>query len=174
MKTRAYGTCLALSLAAVLALALLAGGRARAQNGRQRSTFAMTMTGGLPAFFAVPVDPPILSIRQRLFGTSDFFGGPVTLVEKHVEHLSAFQSPIQFTDGVGVLSQVNGPDALFIAWNGVDRSGQDPLRRSTEGVATVTGGRGRFSGATGQGTLLSDVDLRGGVVTIQTTLTVEY
>ena len=174
MKIRKYGACLATSIAAVLAIALFAGGRAKAQGGPQRSTFTATLAGQLAPFFVVPIDPPIISARQRLNGTSAFFGGPVSWVDKHTEQFAATQAPFQFTDGTGVLSQANGEDAVFINWNAVDRSGQDPLNRTSEGVATITGGRGRFRGASGHGTMVSNVDLRQGTVSIQLTATVEY
>ena len=56
--------------------------------------------------------------------------------------------PLSFKDGVGVMTAANG-DALFISRNGLSRATATGV--TVEFGYIVTGGRGRFAGATGSG-----------------------
>jgi hypothetical protein len=88
---------------------------------------------------------------MSLKGRSDLLGGEITYVELHYGYLGLDGNPQMVTGLGGVFTGPSG-DALFIEWIGVPR---------LDGVVggygrfAVRGGRGRFVGATGGGTLLS-------------------
>jgi hypothetical protein len=139
---------------ALVALTLLGPGlssTAQAQQpARDLVAFKATLTG-FPNAIAIPREPPIVSIHLSLTGQSDLLG-QVTLTEHHyaradVEGIFRAEGP-----GIAVLTAANG-DALFIDWSG------RPNPPTSAGIITgessffVTGGRGRFLGATGGGVI---------------------
>jgi hypothetical protein len=87
----------------------------------------------------------------------------ITHVEYHIGHVGADGAFKTVTDGTGVMTGANG-DALFISWSGFVR----PTATSGimgDGAFIITGGQGRFVGATGSGTLVTNPDLVTNVVT---------
>lgn len=95
--------------------------------------------------FLIPLNPPVVADRQSATGQADLLG-QVTFVGHHFVQLNVAGIPQAVTDGLGVLAAANG-DALFISWSGLVHRGAT----EAELAFVVTGGRGRFLGATGSG-----------------------
>jgi hypothetical protein len=136
-------SALAGSTLALLGLAL----PAVAQAPQDQVPFKATVGPYVGDVFVVPVSPPILSARTTAKGEATLLG-PVTYLDLHTVQLGVDGGPLSFKDGIGVMTAANG-DALFISRNGLSRA-------TATGVAVefgyiVTGGRGRFAGATGSG-----------------------
>jgi hypothetical protein len=70
------------------------------------------------------------------------------------------------TDGVGVLRAANG-DAIYVRFDGLARPAANPGlgMAGYEGAFTVTGGKGRYAGTTGNGTVRVEANLLKGEFT---------
>jgi hypothetical protein len=107
--------------------------------------FQATTAGPIPSGETVALDPPIVVGVWHTNGQSALTGA-FTYVEAFTTRLGVDGNPLGFT-GQGVITAANG-DAIYISDWGV-------------GDATafiVTGGKGRFKGATGSGRLTAKVD----------------
>jgi hypothetical protein len=143
MKPYLYRVRLAVTALALLGITVSAG----AQQPRQDLVpFKATLTGAILPDFTIPTDPPISYDNQTATGQASEIG-QVTYYEHVAAHLGVNDSLAYFSDGVGALVAANG-DALFIKFGGL----LGPT--GAQWGYTVTGGRGRFAGATGSGTLL--------------------
>lgn len=150
----------ALTLLALLGLAV--PGRAQQPNQSPPKLVPLKFTAvETGEAFDIPVNPPITAVRLSLTsGQSDLLG-PFTGIAHNILHFSADGIPSYFTDGVGVITAANGTDAIFLAWIGVvppSTTGDVP----TDLRVTITGGTGRFLGATGSGVLLDLVHITAG------------
>jgi hypothetical protein len=87
--------------------------------------------------------------------------GEFTYVDHHIGRPSADGKSLAVTDGVGVLAAANG-DALFVSYFALYRASATPGVFPFEGAYFITGGRGRFLGATGSGVTTITVDTNAG------------
>jgi hypothetical protein len=115
-------------------------------------TFAITTDR-----IVIPANPPIQAVRVSWSGQSDLLG-PVMGVSAHTNHLGVDGLPISSTDGVGVINGANG-DAFFITYRGLIHPPNPPGVFPYEFAFNITGGTGRFTGATGSGTLTGVTDI---------------
>ncbi len=142
-------SALAGSTLALLALALAAV----AQAPTDQVPFTATVGPYVGDVFVVPVSPPIASARTNAKGEATLLG-PVTYLDLHTIRLGVDGGPLSF-DGIGVMTAANG-DALFITRSGLSRATATGV--TGEFGYIVTGGRGRFTGATGSGVGRSVLD----------------
>jgi hypothetical protein len=120
----------------------------------QYEPFKATLGPYVGDTFVVPVSPPIAGARTTARGEAALLG-PITYLDLHTIHFGVDGRPVSFTDGVGVLTAANG-DALFISFSGLSRA--TATTAMAEGPYIVTGGSGRFAGATGSGVRTGVVD----------------
>jgi hypothetical protein len=122
--------------------------------------FKATMAGEFRGL-VIPLNPPIVSEQLTTTGQSDLLG-QVTSVEHYFVRLGVDGKLASVTDGTAVLAAANG-DALFLAYSGL--ASGNPAVEGEKGrqelAFIVTGGRGRFAGATGSG-VIRDVLFRQG------------
>jgi hypothetical protein len=133
---------------------------AAAQQPTPMVAFKATMEGQYRGL-VIPLPALIVSEQLTCKGQADLLG-PITSAEHHFVHLSVDGKLASVTDGIAVLAAPNG-DALFITYSGLAKG--DPAVTGETGrqelAFTVTGGRGRFAGATGSG-VIRDVLFRQG------------
>jgi hypothetical protein len=115
------------------------------QPTRNMVALKASLTGPLTPRFVIPLDPEIRLGTLTAEGTSDLLGA-VKFVEANTVQIGAEGKGISVTDGKGVLTAANG-DALFITYSGLVL----PSGTAAELAYVITGGRGRFVGATGSG-----------------------
>jgi hypothetical protein len=148
MKCFAYWVSLALTLFALPGLAL--PGFAQ-QPPQDLVAFKATMVSPLAqdSIVTIPVNPPILSVHITGTGQSPLLG-PITYIEHHITHVGVDGIPKFSTDGLGVITAANG-DSLFLTYGGFVHTTETPGVFTGEDAFTVTGGTGKFLGATGSG-----------------------
>jgi hypothetical protein len=132
--------CLALAVSTLLGFALT--GAAQAQQTQDMVEFKLVLnsTVNTAATFVVPLDLPRASVKVDFTGEGTHIGKV-----NGFEHALIQQGPDGkdvSVDTIGVVNGSNG-DALFYAFRMLGHSG--------EGGFVITGGRGRFKGATGSG-----------------------
>jgi hypothetical protein len=137
-----------LALAAILLAGLARPGTTQAQQpGKEfvefKATFK-TRNGSFP----ILADPPLLSWENALAGEASFLG-PFTGHAHAIIHMGVDGAPLFINDGVLAFVAANG-DAIYQRWAIVFPAGT--------GAWTITGGKGRFAGATGSGTFTAVVD----------------
>jgi hypothetical protein len=113
---------------------------------------------GVADFFLVPTQPPVGSGRLNFKGTSEAFGGDITMIDMHTGHLGVDGVFLRSTDGHAVFRNAAG-DELYLNWSGTARPTDTPNLYAFSGSFTVTGGKGKFAGATGSGVMNSRVNL---------------
>jgi hypothetical protein len=133
-----------LALTALAALGLVLPAVAQ-QPPTNRVALKASLTGPLTPRFVIPMEPEIRLGTFTADGTSDPMGA-VKFVEANTVQVGIDGTLLAVTDGKGVLTAANG-DALFISYSGL------VLPNGTEAdfAFTITGGRGRFLGASGSG-----------------------
>jgi hypothetical protein len=152
MKQRSRGIGLALATLALLSLAR--PGMAAAPI---RMPFKATTTT-TSDHFVIPLSTPLISARITGSGQADLLG-PFKVVGHHFIHpdASAIDGlPSAIADGVQVFATAAG-DAIFITYSGLSRAGAAAGEITSEQVFTITGGQGRFVGASGGGILSVDI-----------------
>lgn len=155
MKRLLSGAGLALAAVLLLSTALPAVAQ---QAPRDQVPFRLTLTGPLNIpDWVLPLSPPILFARHTAAGEAAGLGKFNYLDEVAVQ-LGVDENPLSMNNGIGVLMAENG-DAIFLAFSGPVRSTADPNVFAPETTFTVTGGKGRFLGATGSGVLRGTVDV---------------
>jgi hypothetical protein len=119
--------------------------------------------GTAPAGFLVPVNPPIVSFQVQWTGESDLLG-PFTYFESSQAQVGADGAPLTLNNAVAALTGANG-DAIFVRFSGL-------VHLTATGVTcdhafVIVGGKGRFVGATGSGTIkgVSDIAKNEGSLT---------
>ncbi len=118
--------------------------------------FKATAQGSISYALQTPLPRPIVSQQLSLAGDAPLLGR-ITHMEYHIGHVGADGAFKTVTDGTGVTTGAKG-DALFLSWSGFVR----PTAAGGvigDGAFIITGGRGRFLGATGSGTLITNPDL---------------
>jgi hypothetical protein len=136
------------------------------QSNQDMVAFKVNVSGPLPEVLAfIPGNPSIAVHSQKLTGEADFMGA-VSWIDLHPVYVSDDGKPIGQPFGQGAITAANG-DALYFTWSGpawnVATGGQ------CMHMFIVTGGKGRFKGATGYGLLRGE----GNVNTKKVTISVE-
>jgi hypothetical protein len=151
---------LALTVLAVLGLTVAAVAQQPSTN-LVPFTFAFQSAG---QGVTIPVNPPIVPTRLVLTnGQSDLLG-PFRGIGHVINHLGP-DGQLAYNDGgVVALTGANG-DAVFFTYAGVVSPASTPGVRRLAQAATITGGGGRFAGASGSGILNIVVDLSKGQAT---------
>jgi hypothetical protein len=131
----------------------LAGPAEAAQPAPTLVPFTLTMTlpasGPMHPVFVIPVNPPIaLGINE--FAGTDPLLGQFSYIDYNIARFGVQGKPVSLTDGVGAFTAASG-DALFVTFTALDRPPVAPFDINVEGAFTVTGGNGRFLGASGSG-----------------------
>jgi hypothetical protein len=147
---------------AVTTLALLGlAGPGRTQSAGQSFvpfTASTKLDSALSNSLVIPTSPPLES--SNLVGTGE--GTPIgafTFAGHRIMRLDVEGKPLGVKEGVVVFSAANG-DAIFLSYGGVVRQTDTAGVIIQESVFQVTGGRGRFLGATGSGVQRVTVDQR--------------
>jgi hypothetical protein len=154
MKRCTYRVSLALTV-----LAVLGPTAAVAQQSTNLVPFKATMAGEFRGLL-IPLNPPIVSEQLTTTGQADLLG-QVTSTEHYLAHLSVDGKLVSATDGIAVLAATNG-DALFITYSGLASGNPVGGENGRQELAfAVTGGRGRFSGATGGGVIRDAIFMQG-------------
>jgi hypothetical protein len=160
MKNRMYRVGLALTALALLGIAL--PGRA-AQNLVPFKATAVVTSDSI----MIPLTPPIAPTRVMYSnGQSDLLG-PFTGLAHQITRLNPDGTRLSITDGIGVWTAANG-DSIFLSYSGLYGS-VTPEQITFQKAIAITGGTGRFAGASGSGILNGVGDL----VKKQTTMTFE-
>jgi hypothetical protein len=138
----------ALALAALAAFTLARPGVAQTQQSAAnlqdfKATFLVK-----EGVFPIPADPPLFSWENQLSGEATLLGA-FTGHAHAVVHLGVDGIPLFTNDGVLAFVAPNG-DTIYQRWAMVFPAGV--------GGWTITGGKGRFAGATGSGTFTAVVD----------------
>jgi hypothetical protein len=138
MKSCTYRVSLALTLLALLGIA--GPGRAQQLN---LVPFKATFTVSSQAT-PVPVNPPIVSLAVSGAGEADLIG-QITVTAQSTLQLGVDGQPLWASLNPAVFTAANG-DAIFGVVNRVV---------GAPGAFIITGGKGRFAGAVGSGTVTS-------------------
>jgi hypothetical protein len=120
--------------------------------------FKATMAGEFRGLF-IPLNPPIVSEQLTSTGQADLLG-QVTSADHYLAHLGVDGKLASITDGMAALTAANG-DALFITYSGLPRSPAAGEFAQQELAFTVTGGQGRFAGASGGGVIRDVIFMQG-------------
>jgi hypothetical protein len=115
---------------------------------KDRVPFKATIKGDYHAFL-VPGNPAILSIREDAKGEATLLG-PFTWAAHHIDDFDLDLGEGFFAEGVGAFTAANG-DAIYVKYGLVRRPSTNPNLFLFDGAWVVTGGRGRFAGASGSG-----------------------
>jgi hypothetical protein len=158
MNVLIYATRLAL---AVLVLVGFVGPvTAQAQTDRNLVAWHGTSTEGNSTSFLLPLDPPIMVVTYTA-RVSDSVLGAATDTGSYLVRLGFDGSPLAVINGVYTSTGANG-DALYGTFSGLVRPSEKPGFVVSETVGFVTGGRGRFAGATGHDVSRSEIELATG------------
>jgi hypothetical protein len=141
----AYVTRLALAAVAIVGLVGAAAGQA--QTSKDLVPWRGTLTEGSQTAVLIPTDPPIMSVQYTAKG-KDSLLGDITDVGHYFLRLSANGIPLAVTDGVFTSTGANG-DAIQGTFSGIVRPSQKAGFLAFEFSGFITGGKGRFAGATG-------------------------
>jgi hypothetical protein len=153
MNRCTYRVSLALTVLAVLGLTVAAVAQEPPTN-LVPFMFTYVSTGDS---ITIPVNPPVQPTRLLIAsGQSDLLGS-FTGIGHVINHLGADGTLVYTDGGVGVLTAANG-DAVFFTHAGVARPPTTPGVVAVEARMTITGGKGRFVGATGSGILNTVID----------------
>jgi hypothetical protein len=138
--------------AALAALALLARTVPAMASAPVSMPFKAT-TATAADHFTIPLPTPLISTRITGSGQADLLGA-FTVMGHHFIHADASNTggPAAIADGVEVFATAAG-DALFITYSGLIRPVAANGDITSEQVFTITGGQGRFVGATGGGAI---------------------
>jgi len=120
--------------------------------------FKATMAGEFRGL-VIPLNPPIMSVQLTTTGQTDLLG-QVTSAAHHFDRLGVDGKRVSFTDGIEAITAANG-DALFLTYSGLPRPPAAGELGQQEFAFIVTGGQGRFVGATGSGVIRGSVFMQG-------------
>jgi hypothetical protein len=137
--------CVSLALTALALLGVAVPMMAQ-QAPQDMIPFKATLTGSINPAFVIPIEPPIASDSQTSTGQATELG-QVTYTEHSITHFGPDGKIAFISDGTSALVAANG-DAVFLTYSGL-LSGA-----GAQFGYTITGGRGRFKGATGSGVVL--------------------
>jgi hypothetical protein len=150
---------LTLAVLALLGLIVPAG----AQAPQDQVPFKVTGAGPTESF-VIPVGPPVLSWKDSIPTGDAPLLGQFTYVDHTIVHLGVDGKPVSCTDGIGAFSAANG-DGVFLSFSGLIRPSSQAGLLHSEGVYTITGGKGRFAGAAGSGVVTMEIDPAKNMVT---------
>ena len=136
---------------------------AAAEQPAPRVPFKATMAGEFRGL-VIPLPAPIVSEQLTCKGQADLLG-PLTSIEHYFARLDVDGKLSSVTDGIGVFAGANG-DALFITYSGLARPAAAGEAGRQELAFTVTGGQGRFAGATGSGVIRDAIFFKDNLFTI--------
>jgi hypothetical protein len=164
MKNWMYRVSLTLTALALMGLAL----HARAAQSPTQSLIPFKASAVVTSdSIMIPLTPPIAPTRVTYSsGQSDLLG-PFTGIAHQITRLHPDGTRLSITDGIGVWTAANG-DSIFVSYSGMFGP-ITPAQISFQKAIAITGGTGRFAGASGSGILNGVVDL----VKKQTTMTFE-
>ncbi len=117
--------------------------------------FKATVTGPLPDQFEVPVRPAVYSQRETGTAQADGLGAFQWTGHAMQSEGAGPRTPRLLSEGVGVMKAANG-DAIFFRYGGKVIAGIDTHHKELGFV--ITGGQGRYVGATGSGVFTDTVD----------------
>lgn len=143
---------LALPVAALLLSVTLGQAQEPAPN---PVPFKATLSGAPPEPFEVPIDPPVSAQRETAAGQRDLIGAVQWIGHAMQSGGPDFRTPRLLADGVGAMTAANG-DAIFFRYSGKVIPGIDSQHRELAFV--ITGGKGKFRGATGSGLFTDTLD----------------
>jgi hypothetical protein len=112
-----------------------------------------TLSGPLLSAFRIPTDAPMVVNTGQTTGEAGELG-QVTFYEHFIANLGPDGVPVFVSNGIGALVAANG-DAVYLRFAGLVRT-----PTSADFGYTITGGRGRFKGATGSGVIRCVRDLQ--------------
>src|SRR5262249_53355079 len=115
---------------------------------------------GTGSTFIIPVEPPIVVLQFTATGASNALGNSTT-VGYCLMRVGADGTPLSVTDGIYAETAANG-DAIHGSFSGLIRPSEKPGFVILEGIGLITGGRGRFVGATGHDLLRAETELATG------------
>jgi hypothetical protein len=149
------------ALAALVMVSLSATATAQAQADRNVVAWKGTfLEGGSSTSFLLPVDPPIMVVTYTAKGNDSVLGS-VTDTGYYLLRLGFDGTPLAVTNGVYTSIGANG-DAIRGTFSGLVRPSEKPGFVISETVGFVTGGAGRFAGATGHDRSRIEVELATG------------
>jgi hypothetical protein len=147
MLHRPHSLRVALTILALVGLALPAVAQ---QAPKDMVPLKFVVTGTFPTPFVVPVEPPIWILNVSGW-TGEAEGiGPITYVESSTAQLGVDGALLSINNATAVITAANG-DAIFLRFSGLVRS------TGCDHQFVVTGGKGRFAGATGSGKATGDL-----------------
>jgi hypothetical protein len=151
-----YATILSIivALAAIAALVPVAVGRSQTQ-GQAPVSFKATVTGPTPELFEIPVSPPVFSLHETGTGQADQLGAFRWTGHAMQSGGADLMTPRPLSEGIGVMKAASG-DAIFFRYSGKVIVGIDSQNK--ELAFEITGGQGKFLGATGSGLFRDVVD----------------
>jgi hypothetical protein len=123
---------------------------------------AVVKTGLTSPVVVIPGNTPLAVSILNMKGEADFLG-PVNYIELHPAQVGVDGKVYGINHAVGALTAANG-DEIYCTYHGVVHP--TTTGAEAEFAFTVTGGKGRFAGATGSGFV------RGGVDRPQSTTTI--
>jgi hypothetical protein len=116
----------------------------------------------------IPLTPPVAATRVSYSsGQSDLLG-PWTGIAHQLTRLKPDGTRLSIDDGIGVWTAASG-DSIFVSYVGLFGTSTTPNLLTFQKAIAITGGTGRFAGASGHAVLNGVIDL----VQKQTTMTVE-
>jgi len=165
MKNRMYRVSFTLTALALTGLAL----HARAAESPTQSLIPFKASAVVTTdSIMIPMTPPIVPTRVAYSsGQSDLLG-PFTGIAHQITRLNADGTRLSITEGVGVWTAANG-DSIFLSYSGMYPPSSTPDQILFQKAVAITGGTGRFAGASGSGAINGVVD----VVKKQITMTFE-
>jgi hypothetical protein len=147
-----YPTILALAVVAAAVPASLV----RSQTQTQAPVaFTASLSGPTPDVFEIPVSPSVFSLNETGTGKADGLGEFQWAGHAMQSGGADFRTPRPLSEGIGVLKAANG-DAIFFRYCGKAIVGIDTQNK--ELAFEITGGQGRYLGATGSGLFRDLVD----------------
>jgi hypothetical protein len=149
-----------LALAVLVMVGLVGAAIAQAQTDRNLLAWRGASTEGSNTSFLLPLDPPIVVVTYTA-KVNDSLLGSATDTGFYLLRLGFDGLPLSVTDGVYTSTGANG-DAIHGTFSGLVRPSQKPGILVSETVGFVTGGKGRFAGATGHDLTRSEIELATG------------
>jgi hypothetical protein len=169
MKTCMYRGSLALTALALTGLAV--PGRAQQPSALNLVPFKATAVVTSDSMM-IPVSPPVAATRVSYSsGQSDLLG-PFTGMAHQITRLNPDGTRLSITDGIGVWTTASG-DSIFLSYSGLFLPPTTPGFYSFQKAITITGGTGRFAGASGSGVLngVTDIAKKHATITLEGMIT---
>jgi len=156
-------SCMGLALTAFILPALAHPCPAWAQQtSKDLVPFKAIAKGPFPTPFVIPWDPPIWGFNVTWPAESELLG-PCTYYENSTAQIGVDGAPMSITNAIGALTAASG-DAIFFRFSGLVYS--TATGGGCDHRMVIVGGKGRFAGATGSGTIKGESDLAKNVGTL--------